>query len=95
MSTSRARYHDHLVRCTAVPQEDVDVESDLVPDLGAVGREPAGEVAGLGGVEEADLLPDEGLEQALPHPHVHPRTDNREDAAPDGGGVSHEGRLQD
>lgn len=65
-----------------LPQEHVNVDRDLIPDLGAVGGKTACEVARLGRVEEPDLLLDQRLEQPLPHSHVDPRPDDGENASP-------------
>lgn len=38
------------------PKEDIDVERDLISNLGAVGREPTRQIASLGRIEKPNLL---------------------------------------
>lgn len=62
------------------PQENVDVEGDLISDLGAVRRETAGEISGFCGIEKSDFLSHQRTEKLLPHTDVHPGSDDSEDA---------------
>mmetsp|Transcript_54997 Transcript_54997/g.155877 ORF Transcript_54997/g.155877 Transcript_54997/m.155877 type:complete len:306 (-) Transcript_54997:363-1280(-) len=51
------------------PQEDVDIQRHLVGHLLAILGHPGGQLTRLGGVEEANLLPHQGVEQGVPKPH--------------------------